>query len=195
MWNPQILQQQAPPVWYPRTIIFPDHPEFAPNITPLEIFLQGGFEGAYFRPIHSSVTSLDYKDWWMEFPDFVAAVQANPTLINHFASPNPSSKINKYQVEAGSDLHEWESKGWIMAQDPYGWVQWYCRFYYGRRSPDDARQIQRWLNFAGPSGRFKKTLINKIKKANTAYDDVKISPKIRQGLHHWGYCLMPYDLQ
>jgi hypothetical protein len=23
----------------------------------------------------------------------------------------------------------WEQSGWIVAQDPYGWFQWYCRFY------------------------------------------------------------------
>lgn len=21
----------------------------------------------------------------------------------------------------------WESSGWIVPQDPYGWFQWYCR--------------------------------------------------------------------
>ena len=52
----------------------------------------------------------------------------------------------------------------MREQDPYGWVQWYCRFYKGRRIPDDERQIKRWLAFAGPKGRFKKRLINMIKK-------------------------------
>ena len=27
--------------------------------------------------------------------------------------------------------------------DPYGWFQWYCRFYQGRRSSDDERQVGR----------------------------------------------------
>ena len=34
----------------------------------------------------------------------------------------------------------------------YGWFQWYCRFFQGRRSEDDVRQIQRWLKICGPTG-------------------------------------------
>ena len=34
----------------------------------------------------------------------------------------------------------------------YGWFQWYCRFFEGRRTDDDARQIKRWLKVCGPSG-------------------------------------------
>ena len=40
-----------------------------------------------------------------------------------------------------------------MATTPrYGWFQWYCRFFQGRRSEDDERQIQRWLKICGPTG-------------------------------------------
>jgi len=38
-------------------------------------------------------------------------------------------------------LQAWETSGWIVQQDPFGWFQWYCRFYVGRRSLDDDRQI------------------------------------------------------
>ena len=82
-----------------------------------------------------------------------------------------------------------------VAQDPYGRFQWYCRFYRGRRTSDDERQIGRWLKLAGPNGRFKKRLINMIKKKNTSYDDEKVSPVIRQVLLHWGYQLTNKDLK
>jgi len=46
-------------------------------------------------------------------------------------------KINKYGVKCGSSLEDWEGAGWITKWDPYGWVQWYCEFYSGRRCKDD----------------------------------------------------------
>ena len=64
--------------------------------------------------------------------------------------------------------------------------QWYCMFYRGRRCNDDARQISRWLKSAGPKGRFRSQLCNKILAAKTTCNDTSISPVIRQTLLHWG---------
>lgn len=169
------------------SIIFSDHPEFTPNLTPQEMFKLGIFGGSYYRDIHSSITGQDYTSQWKEF-DWTADI--SPNLLS---SSSPSAKLNKYKVLAGSSLLEWEQKDWIVEQDPYGWVQWYCRFYAGRRSPDDKRQIKRWLNYTGPNGRFKKQLINKLKAAKAKYDDPTISPVIRQGLLQWAYTLVSSD--
>ena len=86
-----------------------------------------------------------------------------------------------------------QSSGWISDADPYGWFQWYCRFFQGRRCSDDARQISRWKGVAGAKGRFKSQLCNKILakigtgvSEATAVQDVSISPVIRQTLFHWG---------
>lgn len=174
-------------------IIFDDHPEFTPNVTPMEMFKLGVFGGSYFRPIHSAVVGKQLSQqheefrklgWWEGIPDeMIASTSCVPSR-------------NMYKVAAGSSLEDWESKGWIVEQDPYGWVQWYCRFYAGRRSIDDARQIDRWNKYTGPkSGRWRKNLINKLKAAGAKFDDPSISPVIRQGLLQWAYMLVPSDLR
>ena len=52
--------------------------------------------------------------------------------------------INKYGVKCGISLWFWENNGWISKIDPYGWFQWYFRYWLGRRSLDNERQINRW---------------------------------------------------
>ena len=170
-------------------IIFKDYPDFRPNLTPEEIFRQGAFGGTYWRPISSGVTGKSYKDAHLEFPKKWWADIPDDMLI----SPTCNPSVNKYRDTSGTSLRFWESKKWIRDQDPYGWVQWYSRFYRGRRSPDDVRQINRWKAFAGPKGRFRRWLVNLVKKRGTTYDDVTVSPKIRQGLHQWAYELTKKD--
>lgn len=172
---------------------FSDYPNFTPNLSPKEILQLGSFGGTYFRPIDSSITGKSYKskDVIKEYPkSWFSGLDINKYVI----SPEYDSKINKYKVKCGSSLEEWEENGWIHEQDPYGWFQWYCRFYKGRRSKDDERQIKRWLNLAGPNGRFRKRLMNLVIKKKKRYNDANISPVIRQTLLHWGYLLTSNDL-
>lgn len=167
-------------------LYFADYPEFRPNLTPRQMFTQGCFGGTYWRPIHSGVTNKSYRNKHLEF-EFLNDIPAR-----RLTSSDPDYSLNKYGVKSGTTLEYWESKGWIKAQDPYGWVQWYCRFFNGRRSPDDRRQIDRWLAFAGPRGRFRLRLIQMVGRGR--YNDVTISPVIRQGLHQWGYKLTARDM-
>jgi len=172
-------------------IIFPDYPEFRPNLTPREIFEMGSFGGTYWRPIYSSITKKYYKNvhlhypasWWKNMPSGI--------LTTEWSDYNKN--INTYKVKVGTTLEFWESKHWISKFHPYGWVQWYCDFYLGKRGPDDERQIKRWLNTAGPSSRFRLALIHKIQDHRTTYNDYSISPKIRQTLQHWAYKLTRSD--
>jgi hypothetical protein len=173
------------PIAVGTTIVFLDHPEFTPNLTPRQIFELGSFGGTYWRPIFSGVNSREYKNQHRVF-DW----SLDESLLS---SPECKPEINKYGVTSGTSLVYWESKGWIHSQDPYGWVQWYCRFYAGRRTDDDARQIARWRDFAGPKGRFRLRLINMCKKARKQYDDATVSPVIRQGLQQWAYMLTHDD--
>merc|ERR1711936_160158 len=167
-------------------LIFKDQKEFRPNMTPKEVLQAGSFGGTYFRPIKSSVTGLKYNKMWNELPQNWLE---NLNIKRLVASTNYDEKVNTYKVKCGGSLEMWESSGWMNAADPYGWFQWYCRFYLGRRSEDDERQIGRWKNCTGPKGRWKNNLIGKIARAGVSYDNPGISPVIRQTLQHWGYRL------
>ena len=168
--------------------------DFKPNKSPKQVFKAGAFGGTYFRPIKSSVTGKKYtaKSAIKEYPTSWFQGIDNDKMVT---SSKYDKKVNKYGVKCGSSLESWEQSGWIEKQDPYGWFQWYCRYYMGRRTKDDERQIKRWLALAGPSGRFRRTLMNKIIKKNTRYNDHTVSPVIRQVLLHWGYELTSKDLQ
>ena len=169
--------------------MFSDYPDFTPNLTPQEMFEFGSFGGTYWRPIYSGVLKKklkpplnDYpKSWWKNIP------------MENLVSEEYDKSKNKYKVKVGTSLEFWESKKWIKPSHPYGWVQWYCDFYMGKRSDDDERQIKRWLGIAGPRGRFMRFLVTQILKKKTDYNDESVSPKIRQVLQHWGYKLTKKD--
>ena len=98
--------------------------------------------------------------------------------------------MNCYGVEVGTSLRFWENKGWINEIDPYGWFQWYFRYWKGERSEDDQRQINRRKRiFSRLVG-----ILNKGKVKDKGRDigkskdsRSKDSLKIRQILLHWGY--------
>ena len=171
--------------------VFNNYPDFTPNLSPSDIFKLGSFGGTYWRPIYSSVIKkklknqhLKYpKSWWKNIP--------NKCLTNEW--DNYDININKYKKKVGTTLDFWENKNWITKYHPYGWVQWYCDFFIGKRSIDDERQIKRWKNFTGLNGRFKKNLIGQIFRKNAKYNDYSISPVIRQSLQHWAYKLTKKD--
>lgn len=177
-------------------LVFKDHPEFRPNLTPKEVLQAGSFGGTYYRSIKSGVTGETYgKDQWKEFPrDWFEGLN----IGRQITSQSEDLSVNKYKATCGGDLNMWESSGWITPIDPYGWFQWYCRFYLGRRCSDDTRQISRGNGVMSDKGRWRTNLMNKVlaspKKSEDAIKDYKISPKIRQLLQHWGYTLTLKDL-
>ena len=82
-------------------------------------------------------------------------------------------------VKCGTSLRFWENKGWINEIDPYAWFQWYFRYWLGRRSEDDKRQINRWERIIST---LKGKLVKMIKDAGNKYDDYSVSPKTALGL-------------
>mmetsp|Transcript_32296 Transcript_32296/g.70979 ORF Transcript_32296/g.70979 Transcript_32296/m.70979 type:complete len:288 (+) Transcript_32296:161-1024(+) len=164
---------------------FPDHPSFRPSLSPREMFRAGAFGGTYYRPIASKTAKCSYDvGVHLEFPpDWFEGLD-----ISHMVTSEVYRKeVNKYGVKSGNDLNFWETKGWMREQDPYGWVQWYCRFYLGRRTEDDIRQVSRWVKAIGDKGRWRTFLVGQCVKSGKAWDDYTASPVTRQTLLHWGY--------
>lgn len=155
-------------------IRFESHPDFKPNLTPKQVIERGSFGGTYFRPIYSSITKKNYKDVYRKY------IWAKNIPLNKLTSNIYNTDINYYKAKSCTTLEMWESSGWITKYDPYGWFEWYCNFYEGRRCPDDDRQVKRWLNIAGPNGRFKKRILNQIN------NNQPVSRVILQLLQHWG---------
>ena len=133
---------------------------FEPELTPKEMLALGVFGGKYMT---------DTQD---EFPkDWFDGAKLSPERRD------PS--LNFFRVDASQKLSVWRDKGWIFADDPRGWFQWYCRYYLGRRiEGEDRRQIGRW--------RAMRRHIGQIRQ-NCERGDIFCRPKQRQALLHWAY--------
>jgi len=135
------------------------HPDFRPELTPKQMLELGVFGGKYMT------------DCRKEFP---AAWFRKARLSPERHDP----KLNYFGVRASQPLAVWRKKGWIYREDPRGWFQWYCRYYMGRRCPDDARQIKRW--------RAIQRHVSQIRK-NCRTKDLSCRRRQRQALLHWAY--------
>jgi len=172
-------------------LIFENFPNFKPNLTPKEVFEMGSFGGTYFRPIYSSVIKKQLKDQHLEFKKWFTKLDIDTYVTNNTCNVS----INKYNVKAGTSLDDWEKSNWITKYDPYGWFQWYCRFYMGRRCDDDERQVKRWIKYASEkSGRWRIRLINLCNNDTSNYNNFEISPVIRQGLQQWAFVLKKFHI-
>lgn len=170
---------------------FEDYPDFRPNLSPAQVIHAGSFGGTYFRSIVSKTARKTFPEGvHLEFPsEWFQGIDVERYVI----SSSYQKQVNKYGVKSGNDLEFWEEKGWMREQDPYGWFQWYCRFFLGRRTEDDERQVARWVKAIGIKGRWRTFLVGQCVKAGTAWDDVSASPVTRQTLLHWGYEITQAD--
>jgi len=137
------------------------HPDFKPELTPKQMLALGVFGGKYLT------------DCQTEFPkSWFTGAKLSPDHSN--------DQLNYFHQHASQPLKTWVEKGWInQAHDPRGWFQWYCRYYLGRRLPDeDERQIKRW--------RAIQRHIAQIKK-NCRPKDLTCRPVQRQAVLHWAY--------
>jgi len=134
--------------------------EFKPDLTPKEMLELGVFGGKYLNECRD-----EFPDDWFE----------NARLSD--AEPDP--KLNFFEIDASQSLQVWQEKGWLHQDDPRGWFQWHCRYYMGRRMPEeDQRQIKRWKAFRRHAGQIKKACHP---------GDLTCRRKQRQALLHWAY--------
>lgn len=135
---------------------------FKPQLTPKQMLALGVFGGRYMR------------DCRKEFPDD----WFNKAKFYPEGRPRHDEKLNYFGVDASKPLAYWRKKDWIHPQDPRGWFQWYCRYYMGRRTDDDERQIKRWLAMTRHIAQLKK---------NCVAGDLNCRKRQRQALLHWAY--------
>lgn len=134
-------------------------PDFKPELTPKQMLEMGVFGGRYMT------------DCGEEFPkEWFEKAKLDPN--------GPDKNLNFFKVNASQPLKVWIKNGWIRPQDPRGWFQWYCRYFMGRRSVDDERQIKRWIAI--------KRHIAQVKK-NCVKGDLSCRPRQRQAILHWAY--------
>ena len=134
-------------------------PGFEPQLTPAEMLQLGVFGGKYMT---------DCVD---EFPrSWFKRAKLSPERHD--------PRLNFFGLSASQPLRVWRKKGWIYREDPRGWFQWYCRYYMGRRSLDDDRQIKRW--------RAMRRHVAQI-KSNCPRRALDCRPRQRQALLQWAY--------
>lgn len=134
--------------------------EFCPELSPQEMLELGVFGGKYMT------------DCRKEFPgSWFRRAKLSPR--------GRDCKLNFFGVDASQPLSVWRKKGWIHPEDPRGWFQWYCRYYMGRRMPEeDRRQIKRWKAI--------RRHIIQIKRSCEP-GDLSCRPRQRQAVLHWAY--------
>lgn len=136
------------------------HPDFRPDLKPKEMLALGIFGGKYMT---------DCRD---EFPkSWFAHAKLSPSRYD--------IACNFFGVRASQPLAEWRRKGWICADDPRGWFQWYCRYFLGRRIPiEDDRQIRRWKAMSRHIAQV---------RLHCRPGDIFCRRRQRQALLHWAY--------
>lgn len=138
-------------------------PDFNFCLTPHQMLALGVFEGKY---LNKALADGEYPASWRKGARL---------------SDRPDPRINLFRVKSRMDLCDWRANGWIDPQDPHGWFQWFCRYYTGRRTDDDDRQVKRHRAFVRHSGQVRAD----------GRQDVLRRAKQRQALLQWSHDPFP----
>ena len=152
---------------------------FNPILTPKEMLEEGIFGGSYYG-VEKLEGDCDYNKLFETYDGVDTSL---------YFGEKYRPKMNKFKVRSGMDYKYWSDMKWMHKDDPYGWFEWYSKYYNGRRHSDDDRQIRRWQDFCGLNGRWRLVIYRRIH--NEGKWDV--SPRIQQSLLHWGYVVNRND--
>lgn len=133
---------------------------FEPSFSPQEMLNYGVFEGKYLNDCENEFPEEWFLSSWNK------------------RSSQADSQLNFFKLKSRLSLSEWKKKKWIVGDDPRGWFQWYCRYYIGRRTSYDIKQISRWKAFKRHLGQI---------KAHCKLEDFSCRPIQRQALLQWSY--------
>lgn len=160
---------------------FKDNPYFITCYSPLRMIELGIFGHGYF-----GIKDVE-KDKFLEILEEIPLFrdQIDTEIESKILLSPQNFSLNKYGIKAGLDHKAWTDNKWIHESDPYGWFNWYVRFYYGRRHPDDFRQINRFRAFVR---RHRGMLEANCNKVGISISDAGYKyHKTCQGLLQWGW--------
>lgn len=89
----------------------------------------------------------------------------------------PDETINKFKVKSRLPLSTWRQNNWTKT-DKFGWFEWYCQYYQGRRLDEDEWQIGRWKSFV---------TLHQSQITLNCKDDLECRPKQKQALLQWAW--------
>ncbi len=138
-------------------------PKFTPCFSPIEMLDKG-----VFMDCHYNVAIKGLPGGWYSHKNVFPR------------SKEPDETLNYYGVKSRLSLKDWEKNGWTTDDSPLGWWEWYAKYYFGRRLPDEDKwQIGRWRSFVARH-------MGQI-NANCDLKDKECRPVQRQGLLQWGW--------
>jgi hypothetical protein len=135
-------------------------PQFRPDLTPKQMLELGVFCGKYLTDCRD-----EYPARWF------ARAKLSPS--------GRDCSLNYFGVDASQPLSEWRRKGWMHADDPRGWFQWYCRYYMGPQSRGGVlrfRDIERrvWGNAACSQRMALRRVIQSLRRKLTGRSNEKL---------------------
>jgi len=143
--------------------------EFGPSYTPEQCFRKGVFEGRYIESVaKSGKKPIGNMKSWAKFPNVVSFTDKE----------RDPEKYNEFGIKSRQSLAKWRENGWLTSNSPYGHMQWYIHFFFGRREiefkrdSEDEWQIGRWRSFVARH-------MGQIKARGKASD------KQKQGMLQW----------